>query len=212
MNFLPISHIRAARMTMLQLVGQSRDSKKIPPKAGGEDLWGHPVQPHQPYEHHSALQCCLCMSPPRSAGSGLCPTPKISSEKPEIPVCQWKKARGNKTSHLSQAHTVGGLYRLKIPVGAKTHCQASDRTSLSLVIIPPGIFAELSRKQFLISLLTPLPEMQSFGNSQVPSQFPGTRGKVSAVQSLTGACRVLTASPNPTVQPWSPSSCTCSTW
>lgn len=64
---------------------------------------GRPLGPSRPApqscEQHSALQCCLC-----HAGSGLCPTPKISSEKPETPVCQRNKARGNKLSPLSWAH------------------------------------------------------------------------------------------------------------
>lgn len=133
----------------------------------------------------------------------------VKSQKPQC-------ARGTKQEETS-CHLCPGptkLYRLKVPVWAKTHCQTSDRTNSSLVIVPPEIFAELSIKQFLISLLPSLPEMQSFGNSQVSSQFPGTRGKVSAVHvhSLRGSCRVLTASPNPTVQPWPPSSSTSSMW
>lgn len=109
-NFLPVSHIRAAQMIILQLGGQSTGSKqKITPKVEWEDLWGHPLQPHQHCEHQSALQCCLCTSPPRSGGSGRCPTPKISSERPETSMCQRKKAGGNKLSPLCWAHTVGGL-------------------------------------------------------------------------------------------------------
>lgn len=75
-------------------------------------------------------------------------------------------------------------------------------------------FCWTGKKSFLSASCCPSPNAEFWRYPSFFPEFPetGEKGAAVHVHSHTGARSVLTASPNPTGWPWSPSSHTCSTW
>lgn len=132
-------------------------------------------------------------------------------------MCQRQKARGNKLSPLSWAHRVGGLYRLKVkPMGfgfdPKVIAKPQTEQSPPWLSSPLGFLLNSHKKSFLSASCHPFPKCRILAIAKFLHSFQEHMGRsLQFTCTLSGACRVLTAPPNPRVWPWSPSRCTCST-